>query len=686
MENLTEELAQLDQGNIHSLMDSESQIQELMERLDQGVVEIDRMDMKMNVYDQLLGTVRDAMGKLGGQYSHILCQNSNLKSLFAEVEGLVTQLDLDPRVEEVLLHESLSSPSEIRDCELAAASLQSSLQQELPSGVDVLQAVTEQTEAFHNLSAAFGRRLYTHLSGLFTLNAAMMLDNAHVRHTVGPSITSHSQVHSDLLGYSKLMCWLKECEPVRFSEVLEAYLRSFRPVYEEEIRAVFAESKTMLGRVSEGKKGLLGRTGSNMDMLRPISGSMMMLSHARDKGGINQSFADFGATAGLSPDHPNKPRFDQVFDTVLEQLQPVCVSEQKFLTSFFHFAKRTASFVEDDDINEVDGLDGPLRDDSDLGLDGVQGVLGQLLAILLPEIEAFIAHGERMDSYNALHLLVNVSQRLMFALESGGRVMSYLDETLKKALLYIKRLFDKLIVNKRRQIEDMKVPRGAKAGVLPCVLWFKDFAERAESIVMGTDRRADLDKAYQTLTDALFKTIDRVATEHQKTPNDVIKFENYHTLVDILSRLKINCLEVKRDTAKKRYRSHKKIYVKNCLGRPLDKLSAFFEGVESLRAAGTKAEEVGYRLDYSRSELRKCIKEYPGKEVKRGLEKLYRRVEKEVSDSDLQVVWGAMQEAFIEQAQRFEALIAECYPGANISLDFTLDNLAEYFASISAQK
>lgn len=42
---------------------------------------------------------------------------------------------------------------------------------------------------------------------------------------------------------------------------------------------------------------------------------------------------------------------------------------------------------------------------------------------------------------------------------------------------------------------------------------------------------------------------------------------------------------------------------------------AFFEGVESLKASGTKAEEVGYRLDYSRNELKKCIKEYPGKEV-----------------------------------------------------------------------
>lgn len=36
------------------------------------------------------------------------------------------------------------------------------------------------------------------------------------------------------------------------------------------------------------------------------------------------------------------PRFDQVFSSVLEQLQPVCVAEQKFLTSFFHFQKPSA--------------------------------------------------------------------------------------------------------------------------------------------------------------------------------------------------------------------------------------------------------------------------------------------------------------------------------------------------------
>lgn len=48
---------------------------------------------------------------------------------------------------------------------------------------------------------------------------------------------------------------------------------------------------------------------------------------------------------------------------------------------------------------------------------------------------------------NALYLLVSVSQRLMFTSESGGAI-SYLDETLRRARLHIKRLFDKLIVSR----------------------------------------------------------------------------------------------------------------------------------------------------------------------------------------------------------------------------------------------
>ena len=89
MEHLSEELSQLDQGNIHSLMGSEVQITQLLEHLDQAVMEIEKMETRLDVYDTLLSNVRESMTKLGSQYSVILLQNTNLKALCKEVDELV---------------------------------------------------------------------------------------------------------------------------------------------------------------------------------------------------------------------------------------------------------------------------------------------------------------------------------------------------------------------------------------------------------------------------------------------------------------------------------------------------------------------------------------------------------------------------------------------------------------------
>lgn len=94
MENLSEELSQLDQSNIHSLMGSEEQIEQLMEYLEGGIMEIEKMEMRLTVYDELLAGVRETMQKLSFQYSHILRQNANLKSLCDEVDELVVSVTI----------------------------------------------------------------------------------------------------------------------------------------------------------------------------------------------------------------------------------------------------------------------------------------------------------------------------------------------------------------------------------------------------------------------------------------------------------------------------------------------------------------------------------------------------------------------------------------------------------------
>lgn len=68
-------------------------------------------------------------------------------------------------------------------------------------------------------------------------------------------------------------------------------------------------------------------------------------------------------------------------------------------------------------------------------------------------------------------------------------------------------------------------------------------------------------------------TVERLAAESQKTPREVVMFENYHALHDCLSRLKIVGLEHERKQTKNKYNNNLKIYVTTMMGRPLEKLS-----------------------------------------------------------------------------------------------------------------
>ena len=89
--------------------------------------------------------------------------------------------------------------------------------------------------------------------------------------------------------------------------------------------------------------------------------------------------------------------------------------------------------------------------------------------------------------------------------------------------------------------------------------------------------------------------------------------------------------------------------------------------------------------------------------MKKGLEKLFRRVEREVSEEVLEVVWGDMQSCFMQQVARFNSLILKCYPGrprppsltlttstlcadVGIALEFNEVDLAEYFKIIAEQR
>lgn len=44
-----------------------------------------------------------------------------------------------------------------------------------------------------------------------------------------------------------------------------------------------------------------------------------------------------------------------------------------------------------------------------------------------------------------------------------------------------------------------------------------------------------------------------------------------------------------------------------------------------------------------------------------------------------------MQEEFVEQVKHFDQVLGQCYPSANIDLDFTINDVLQYFSDIAMQ-
>lgn len=284
------------------------------------------------------------------------------------------------------------------------------------------------------------------------------------------------------------------------------------------------------------------------------------------------------------------------------------------------------------------------------------------------------------SSYS-MYVLVRLTQHVMSAQDAH----SFLSMTFASALVQVKRNFDKFMHIQLQSIIESKVPRRSKCGLLPYVENFEEFSNTAESIFRKTERRTDLDKWYVQLVNAIFEYIPLHASEHPKTPDQVVRMENFHHMHSLLAHLKVPVLDEQKKIAKIKYNEALRAYVTKYFGRPLEKLNLFFDGVQQKVGQGVKETEISYQMAYSKQELRKVISLYPAREVKKGLESLYKKVEKHLCEDEnlLQVVWRAMQEEFIVQYKYLEEQIQRCYAGAMITLDFTIDDILHFFSEIA---
>uniref|UniRef100_A0A8C3SKB1 Exocyst complex component Sec3 PIP2-binding N-terminal domain-containing protein n=1 Tax=Chelydra serpentina TaxID=8475 RepID=A0A8C3SKB1_CHESE len=668
-EKLSKDLQVLDEANLQAIISSEKQVTLLMGSIDEALEEVAKVEETLQVYNELLGSVKQQMDHIQQGNSLLHQIDSNHEKLMSEILFLTSNLDLSEKHRQVLSRGDLSSPSKVKACIAAAEALSSCMNVQIQPGYRKLQAIAEQLIMFETLKQNFENSFISHITSIFELQGNGQVP---VRMQLACKLISpnHGPYHDDLLPYTPLMAWLKNANPILFHDLPKVYAWNLNRLYEREIKAFFELARMLLlGRTKESKISghSPGMSRSSVALRREVLQSLMYLTVCVMYLIVSK----------------------QMLEQVLRELQPLCIAEQRFIEKFFMLSQNAA----DQEGPGVSQLSDPLPEQlcpnplsvcdtySRLEEQPTQ-LLSEIFSSLEPELRGFIDTCNKVQPFSCVQVLVTLND-YMFEMQGSSTASSssFLNMVLSNVLLLAKNNFNKCIV----KIEEAKVPSRAKGGILPFVSRFEEFVNFSEDVFRWAQRRGELDKAHTKLVGSVFSSSEYKEPAVEYVNTDMVMMENFHHIHCFLCQKKIHCLESKRREAKQRYNEHLERYVVKYLGQPLEKLNHFFEGVKARVAQGVKEEEVSFQLAYSKQELRKVIEKYPGKEVKRALDTLYRKIHKYLSPEEnlLPVVWRAMEQEFIRQYREFENLIQCCYPGSGITMDFTMEDLLNYFISIT---
>ncbi|XP_010178866.1 PREDICTED: exocyst complex component 1-like [Mesitornis unicolor] len=666
-EQLSNDLQVLDEANLRAIISSENQVTQLMGFIDEALAEVARVEETLQIYDELLGSVKQQMDHIHRENSLLHRILSNKTKLMDEILFLTTHLDLSREHCDALGEADLSSPSSMKACIAAAEALSACMSIQIHPGYRKLQSVAEKLIMFETLKQNFESSFIGHITSIFELQGNAQVPILPIDKLSAPG---HGHHHQELVPYAPLMAWLRSTNPVLFCDLPKVYAQNLGRLYDREIRAFFEQARTsLLGR----------RKGSLQESLEKPMGSRQRWSFPGSREGQEDTL--------------EKGNVVKILEQVLRELQPLCTAEQQFIEKFFQLSQESAEL----EVTEMNPTsqggestaspeDTPCTKPQSQLEEPTTQLLSEIFSCLEPELRGFLDVCNKVHPFGCLQVLVTLNDSIFEMWGSSSALpSSFLNTVLGNVLLLAKSSFNKYIGTLCKEIEEAKMPSRMKGGILPSISRFEEFVNFSEEVFRTAQRRGELDKAHLRLASSVFSSVNSLSSANLKVNTDMVMMENFHHIHCFLCQKKILCLEGKKREAKQRYSEHMEKYVIRYLGQPLEKLNHFFEGVKARLAQGVKEEEVSFQLAYSKQELRKVIEKYPGKEVKRALETLYRKIHKYLSPEEnlLPVVWHAIEQELVRQYQEFEDLIRRCYAGSGIAMDFTMDDLLSYFNVIT---
>lgn len=677
---LLDELLALERANIHSFLETDDRITTVLQYINDAIEELNTMDSQVMSYKVQLNAVSEDIAYIQSQNRGLQVQTQNQRLLLTELEKLLQTAHVDTDVLYVLTQVSLESG--IEQLEDAAAELYKALQ----AGRDTDMAATmERLDEYRTHNSQFCTRLLDFLPIMFKFQADKVLtDNSKGRAKSSLSIPAHSQMHRYLLRYSRLLHYVKEMDEPKYAKICEAYFQEASDLHSKEIKDLLLTAIGLVKKVDDDEASFTHNPNpgpSRAETIRRVGHMVRSPLERKEK--------------ESKPGVDGEMRASEAFEIVLEQIAPQIRLEQDFISDFLHINDAGVSFA------DVMNLDSYFRRQAARGaglspstVKIVRGALDTIFSFLRDEVQYWIDGALQRDALQIVGILASLDKWTTDADSADYFFSRMLQQKIQQRL---RGQFDRQVADQVKAIEQTKLTAKKRTGVAQFIKFFPVFVLRIETQLAGADAyeiRRMVDAAYERLVQSMLdclKTMAKLEGDSEdkgQLNHHVILIENMHYFIQELTQQQVGSVRPFIRKAEGIYEENLAAYVKLVIRRPFSKILDYFDGVERL-VQNSGPTSVAGSSNYNKSALKRVLKDYNSKDVRKHIEALFKRVNKHFGESDDEDrlapgtvemgVWKACEDDVARNTERFAKLIAQCYPDTGLGLEYALSDVEQSF-------
>ncbi|EJD03708.1 uncharacterized protein FOMMEDRAFT_82797 [Fomitiporia mediterranea MF3/22] len=673
--SLLNELTLLERANIHSLLESDDdRIAKVLSGLDEAIAELDSMEKTVSSYKIHLNAVSDDILYIQSQNRGLQVQTQNQQQLLLELEKLLQTVHVDRETLLALTQESLEKDDGINRLELAATELYKALL------AAHMAATMERLDEYRTHNSQFCKRILDFLTIMFTAQSNLLLGDTNGLISSSEMgrlvIVGHKRLEDYLGRYCGLMLYMKEMDEARYSKICAAYFSAASDLHSKQVKALLAAYSKFIRQASEEE----AEQGELLTCLaESISGGL------RRAGTVVRSPLDAKKEKGKKSG--GRLTSFEVLDTVLEQIAPQIHNERVFIADFLLINDTAITFA------DYIGLDHYFRRQAALyvGLSSttmklVRGAMDLIFGFLPTELKSFIDAALAKDNMQIVGVLASIERAIADAEERGN---PFFASVLDKQHQRLRVIFDRHVDEQIKGVEQTRLDAKKRRGVAHFIKYFPVYVSRIESQLGGADGleiRSSVDAAYDRIVQSMFDSLKQMAKldgdgeDKGQLNYHVILIENMHHFSSEIGQLNINAVNAFKRNAESIYDENLNAYVKIVMRRSFAKIIDFFDGVDRLLKT-TAPTEVSKNSSYNRSALKRVVKEYDSKDIRKNIDALFKRVEKHFTDADapegspastvMTGVWKACEDELLRMTDVFLMRINQCFKETNVTLEYS---------------